>query len=197
MRRLATILICSLIRKQQATYPSLAACIRQQIENADPDERLAESLRVALMLKELTAFASHPTQDKAFAIEAIVWDPLAASYHDPQLSIEGGKFALKVHKFAPNSVEREVVNKPLFIKKSSRNWLRPSPTFAPKAEVPEKIIKDHKEQHGDVPMRLSDFIEAARALSPRLSGLGAKRLWKEYAPDRWKRPGTKKNASGA
>jgi hypothetical protein len=70
-------LLDRLIRDQEAVYPQLAAGIRQQIESALEDDQLAEFLRAALMLGEVTAFASHPTQDKAFSIEARVWDPLA------------------------------------------------------------------------------------------------------------------------
>jgi hypothetical protein len=165
-----------LIRNQEEAYTPLAAGIRQQIEIAHQDDRLGELLRAALMLREWTAYASHPTKEKAFAIEAIVWDPFATAYHDLHHSIESGTFAIQAHKFAPNSIVRELANKPLFIKRSFGSWLRRPPSMMRRRESAEKIVKDRQDKRGELPMRRADFIKAVMDKLPGLPADGARRL---------------------
>jgi len=184
-----------LCRQQETAYPPLAKCVRQQLAAAREDDDLArELIRIGLWLGDLTAYASYPTKEKVFAIHPQVWDVMALDYHDAYRSIDDEIFAIDEAKYRANSIERELANRPLFIKRDVANrWLRIN-VFggAQQRETAKAIIKRHKDQHGEQPMRKADFIKDAVERHPGLIPTKALQLWRDLAPEKWKRPGTKK-----
>jgi len=183
-----------LCREREKAYPPLAKCVRQQLAAAREDDDLARELvRIALWLGYLTAYASCPTKDKAFAIHPQVWDVMAAGYHDAYWSIDEGIFALDPAKYRANAIERELANRPLFINEGVANrWLRIKPSGAQQRKTAKAIIKRYKDQHGEQSMRKADFVEAAVDQLPGLSPNRAKQLWGDHAPAAWRRSGTKR-----
>jgi hypothetical protein len=109
-----------LLQRQAAVYPQLAGAARRELDAAQVMDDLAtELVRVLLWLREQIGYTSCPTDEKAFAIESYVWDRLAFQYHAAYRSIEDGIFAINIHDYRPNSIEREVANRPLFIEAAS------------------------------------------------------------------------------
>jgi hypothetical protein len=150
-------------REQETAYSPLVNCVRQQLDAAREEDDLAgELLRIALWLGDLTAYASYPTKDKAFPIDAKVWDVMAHGYHDADRSIEDGIFSIDYGKYRANTIERELANRPLFINEGVANrWLRIKPSGAQPRKTAREIIKHFKDHHGEQPMRKDDFVEAA------------------------------------
>lgn len=183
-----------LCREQEKAYPPLAKCVRQQLAAAREDDDLArEIVRIALSLGDFTAYASYPTKGKAFAIDAKVWDVMAFGYHDACRSIDEGIFAIDLAKCRANKLDPELACSPLFINKGVANfWLEIKPSGEQQRETAKAIIEHYKDQHGEQSMRRADFIKAAVDQLPGLSPNRALQLWREHAPDAWKRPGTKK-----
>ena len=180
--------------RQEKAYAPAVENIQRQLKIARAEDDLARELvRIALWLGDLAAFASYPTKEKAFAIDTKVWDEMALGYHDAHRSIEDGIFAIDCAKYRANAIERELADRPLFIKGDVANrWLRiKPPSLAEQRETAESIIKLHKKRHRGQPMRRADFSEAAVDQLPGLSRHRAKLLWRDCAPESWKRPGTK------
>ena len=180
--------------RQEKEYAPAARNIRRQLKLARTGDDLdRELVRIALWLGDLTAWASYPTKDKAFAIHPEVWGDMGRDYHDAHRSIEDGIFAIDRAKYRANAIERELADRPLFIKGDVANrWLRINPpSGAQQRKIANAIIKHHKERHAGQPMRKADFSEAALDQLPGLSRHRAKQLWRDCAPESWKRPGTK------
>ena len=183
-----------LCHRQETAYSPLAKRVRQQLDAArEEDDLVRELVRIALWLGDLTAHASYPTKEKAFAIHPQVWDAMALGYHDAYRSIEEGIFAIDEAKYRANSIERELANRPLFIKRDVANrWLQINPPGgARQRKTAEAIIKHHKDHHGEQPMRKADFVKAAVDQLTGLSPNRAMQLWRDHAPPAWRRPGTK------
>jgi hypothetical protein len=184
-----------LCHRQETAHYHLVHSVRQQLDAARAGDDLARELvRVALWLGDLTAFASYPTKDKAFAIDSSVWDVMALGYHDAHRSIEDGIFAINCAKYRANSIERELANRPLFINGGvADRWLRIGPpSGAQQCKTAKAIIKHHKVRHGVQPMRKADFVTAAVDALPGLTRHRAEQLWGDHAPEAWKKAGTKK-----
>ena len=180
--------------RQEKAYAPAVENIQRQLKIARAEDDLARELvRIALWLGDLAAFASYPTKEKAFAIDTKVWDEMALGYHDAHRSIEDGIFAIDCAKYRANAIERELADRPLFIKKDVANrWLRINPpSGAQQRKIANAIIKHHKERHAGRPMRKADFIKAAVDELKGLSRNRAMLLWRDCAPESWKRPGTK------
>ena len=184
-------LAVELCRQQEKAYAPAAEIARRQLVVARAEDDLARELvRVALWLGDLVAYASYPTKAKAFAIDTKVWDVMALDYHDAHRSIEDGIFAINT-KYPMNPHERELANRPLFINRGLANrWLRiKPPSSAQQRKTAKAIVKYHKDHR---PMRKADFVQAAMDELIGLSRNRAMQLWRDHAPDTWRRPGTKR-----
>lgn len=173
--------------QQEKAYAPVASNIRRQLKLARAEEDLARELvRIALWVGDLKAYASYPTKDKAFPIDPEVWGDMGRDYHDAHRSIEEGIFAIDSARWGPNSIERELANKPLFIaKEGAIGWLRIRPSLAQQSKIAKAIINQHKL------MRREDFKTAMTDAVPGLSRSRAMQLWREHVPEEWKKPGRK------
>jgi hypothetical protein len=183
-----------LCHRQEAELKAFGRAIRQQLAAAREEDDLArELIRVALQVGELIAFASYPTKQTAFRTERFIWDLMASSYHDIYRSIDDGILALDLRSYRPQTIERELVNRPLFIDKAASNrWLRlRPPSAAAQMQEARQLIQTFRQEYPRRLMRRDDFVETLTAQMPGVSKNRAKQLWAACAPCRWQRPGTK------
>jgi hypothetical protein len=136
---------------------------------------------------------SYPTKQVAFRTERFIWDLLASKYHDVYRSIDDGILTLDLRSYRPQTIERELVNRPLFVEKAASNlWLRlRPPSGATQMEVARELIRTFRREHPQRRMRRDDFVETITAQLPGVSKNRAKELWAACAPSSWRRPGTK------
>jgi len=182
-------------QRQEVKYKPLGRAVRKQLAGARAEDDLAiELVRVALQLRELEAFASYPTKRVAFKIESLIWDQISYSLHDVYRSIREGVLALTFKHHGAQSIERELINRPLFVNQdAAKRWLRirPSP-LADQKRASRELIQVFKRDYPRKKMKREDFIQAIRHKFEGLSREQAKRLWAEAAPAEWRRAGVKK-----
>jgi len=172
----------------------LAPNIQGRYVRAECDtDRLIEVLRAALMVGRVTAFATEPIGGKAFEIRKYAWGPVPLEHHDAERSIGDGIFAVRAGSFRDGSLDRWLANAPLFVgEKQVNEWFKlRAPSSAALRATAVQVMAGHNQASPGQPMRRQDFLGAVRAKHATVSDRQLKALWKETAPEEWKRPGTK------
>jgi hypothetical protein len=176
---------------------SLTTKIQARYDRAERGtDRLVELVTAALMVGRITAFAAEPFGGKAFEIKRYAWGPVSLPHHDTQRSIEDGIFTIDVSPFPSGALDHKLAKAPVFVEEKQVNdWfkLRP-PSGAVLRATANQVIADHKRACPNRPMRRQDFLDAVKARHATASDRRLKALWKELAPDEWKRPGTKRGS---
>jgi hypothetical protein len=183
-----------ILSRLEAESAPLAKAKRKILAEAEtPEEYASELVVIALEWAELTAYVSYPTKDKAFRIKAFVWSTRQISEENAFRSIEDGVLKLDPQKYPPNSLERELANRPLFIERGvASEWFDVRPTSeAMQRETADAVIAEFKSATGNRRMKREDFIVSLMERLPGLSRERAKKLWRERAPPNWKMPGPK------
>ena len=156
-------------------------------------ERIEELLKAALMIGTIRAFAADPIRDKASALKMFAWGPVPLTHHDPYGSINSGVFLVDGSVYPAGSLDRRLANAPLFVVEKQVNaWFKLlPPSTASLRRDAETLVADHQRDHPSQTMRRQDFLDAIKKHHPLASGRQLKLLWRETAPEAWKRPGTK------
>jgi hypothetical protein len=189
-------MVIDLLRRQTDAFPAVARNIRHRLDaaRARGDFR-HEVVRVLLWLGELVAFALAPGAD-CYRVEAFVWDELDPSRHDARESLEKWIFAIRAEPHKPNTIERELANRPILLEGASANRLleiRP-PSLARQSKIARAVIDGFTASHPAERMKKEAFVRAVKRQLPELSKQAIIRLWGQLAPEDWKRPGRKSHA---
>jgi hypothetical protein len=123
-----------------------------------------------------------------------VWDELDPSRHDALESLEKWIFAIRAEPHKPNTIERELANRPILLEGPTANRLlriRP-PSRARQREVAQAVIDEFTASHPSERMTRDDFVAAVRRQLPGLSRDAIIRGCWKLAPEDWKRPGPKR-----
>lgn len=189
------------VREAANELQPLTLGIEKQIRGADREGELKEcegelaeeALRAALMVGTIKAFAADPIRGKAFAIKSFAWRPVPLPQYDPYGSINNGAFLVDGSVYPAGSLDRLLANAPLFVvEKQVNGWfnLLP-PSTASLRRAAETLIASHQRDQPNQRMRRQDFLDTMKKDYPLASGRQLQALWRETAPEKWKRPGTK------
>jgi len=166
--------------------------LRQYLAEAEGEGDLADALILAaLRLGEITAFASHPPSLHAYALRRFPWRTFFRP-PDALHAIETGAAPRQLAGFVHQSIERELANRPLFIRKlEAAAFLRLRP---PSEARLRKAAMALVNEHLHAPLKKREFTDLLLKRCAGCSEHRARLAWAAYAPVAWRRPGRRRRA---
>jgi hypothetical protein len=178
---------------QEAEYPGIVGRIRAHLEQARADGDLhIQLIRVALSIGELTAHVLRPATDSAYKLSTALWH-VTGSLHNTDRSIEKGFFAIAEINTDELPPLWEIANRPLLVRKREADRLlriRP-PSNAQLRRFAHAIVQECQREKLEKNQKIlkGDFVKKIMKRLPSCTTTLARRAWKDFVPDSWKRPG--------
>jgi hypothetical protein len=105
-------------RQAESTFPKFSKILKRILADIpEADGRAVRVLQAALASQELVAYVLRPNTAEAYKIGSRAWY-MAGDLHDTVETITTGAFHISDRLGRPNSADREVVNRPVFVEQN-------------------------------------------------------------------------------
>jgi hypothetical protein len=180
---------------QEQTDPSLVPAIERELMDAEDHELADVLILLALRSREISAYLGFPPSNNCYRIEPFCWNSLI-NRADSLEAIEKGVAPQIFFRFPHQTIESDLANRPLFIRKADMNAflkLKP-PSNKSLTTAAGEIAAEHKKKHGAAPMKKSDFVAKLMGRYPGCTSSRAEGVWAREVPRSWRKPGRRKRS---
>ena len=147
---------------------------------------MAEALKVGA----IPAYVGYPPSNNCFKIEPFFWN-FVLDDSEAAKSVQEGIAPTILKEFEVQMLERDLANRPLFVEETIAKKflnLRP-PSMARLEKEARTIIALHQKRSPGVKMKKIDFLNELEQRCYGCTKERAKNIWRDTAPETWRKPG--------
>lgn len=184
-------------RQGESDLPKFSKALKRFLaETPEADERAVRVLRAALASEQLVAYVLRPNTSEAYKVGSTVWHMLG-NLHDIAETITTGALHISDRLGKPNSADREVVNRPVYVEhEDAVEFLKPRGLSEPHIrKACERVISEIDRSNPRGAGRKRQFTDLLARDLPTFSARQIGEAWRRYTPLGWRKGGRPRNGS--